>query len=127
MGASTRESITVSNDNISDLVAGVCIGNDVSARDIQIPQMQFHKGKSYRTFCPLGPYLVLLEPHEFHYLNDLNLSLSVNGEVRQQDNTRNLVFKPAETLTEFSQVVNFEPGEEAAAIFTTWRSAGGLH
>lgn len=111
MGTSTSQSINVTNDNISQFVAGVCIGNDVSARDIQIPQMQFHKGKSYRTFCPLGPYLVLLEEDEFHYLDDLNLTLSVNGEVRQQDSTKNLVFKPAETLTEFSQVVNFEPGD----------------
>ena len=111
MGASTSHSVNVTNDNISQFVAGVCIGNDVSARDIQIPQMQFHKGKSYRTFCPLGPYLVLLEEDEFHYLDDLNLTLSVNGEVRQQDSTKNLVFKPAETLTEFSQVVNFEPGD----------------
>jgi len=111
LGSSTQNSIKVTKDNLSKYVAGICIGNDVSARDVQIPQMQFHKGKSYRTFCPLGPYLVLLEPDEMHYLNDLNLTLQVNGEVRQQDNTRNLVFKPAETLTEFSQVVDFEPGD----------------
>ena len=111
MGARTQQPLTITDNNISELVAGICIGNDVSARDIQIPQMQFHKGKSYRTFCPLGPYLVLLDSDEFHYLNDLDLTLSVNGEVRQQDSTRNLVFKPAETLSEFSQVVNFEPGD----------------
>jgi 2-keto-4-pentenoate hydratase/2-oxohepta-3-ene-1,7-dioic acid hydratase in catechol pathway len=111
LGASTQAQHTITDDNISQFVAGICIGNDVSARDIQIPQMQFHKGKSYRTFCPLGPYLVLLEDDEFHYLHDLDLTLSVNGEVRQQDNTRNLVFKPAETLSEFSQVVNYEPGD----------------
>ena len=87
-------------------MAGICIGNDVSARDIQIPQMQFHKGKSYRGFCPLGPVLCLLEQDELHYLDDLQLELRVNGQVRQSDSTRNLVFKPAETLSEFSQIVH---------------------
>lgn len=111
MGATTHEPQQVNNDNISQYVAGICIGNDISARDIQMTQMQWHKGKSYRTFCPLGPYLVLLEPDEFHYLDNLDLKLSVNGEVRQQDNTRNLVFKPAQTLTEYSQLVDFEPGD----------------
>jgi 2-keto-4-pentenoate hydratase/2-oxohepta-3-ene-1,7-dioic acid hydratase in catechol pathway len=111
LAASTQKAVKVNKDNLSKFIAGICIGNDVSARDIQLPQMQFHKGKSYRTFCPLGPYLVLLDVDEFHYLNDLDLTLSVNGEIRQHDNTRNLVFKPAETLSEFSQVVNFEPGD----------------
>mgnify|MGYP000021995825 CR=1 FL=1 len=111
MGARTDQPIDVNNNNISQYVAGICIGNDISARDIQLPQMQWHKGKSYRTFCPLGPYLVLLDPNEFHYLDNLDLKLSVNGQVRQQDNTRNLVFKPAQTLTEYSQYVDFEPGD----------------
>lgn len=111
MGKSTQGTINVNEQNLADYVAGICIGNDVSARDVQIPQMQFHKGKSYRTFCPLGPYLVLLDADELHYLNDLNLVLSVNGEVRQQDSTSNLVFKPAETLSEFSQIVDFSAGD----------------
>ncbi|WP_410211436.1 fumarylacetoacetate hydrolase family protein [Aquirhabdus sp.] len=107
----TTQAVQVTADNLHDYVAGICIGNDVSARDVQIPQMQFHKGKSYRTFCPLGPVLCLLSRDEMHYLNELNLTLSVNGEVRQSDSTANLVFKPAETLTEFSQIANFEPGD----------------
>ncbi|MFW2012597.1 fumarylacetoacetate hydrolase family protein [Acinetobacter bereziniae] len=52
--------MTVTAENLHEYIAGICIGNDVSARDIQIPQMQFYKGKSYRTFCPLGPVLCLL-------------------------------------------------------------------
>ena len=111
MAKKTEGPIRVTEENLSDYVAGICIGNDVSARDIQIPQMQFFKGKSYRTFCPLGPVLCLLEPDEMHYLNDLNLILKVNGDVRQSDNTQNLVFKPAETLTEYSQIVDFNPGD----------------
>ncbi|XID74257.1 fumarylacetoacetate hydrolase family protein [Alkanindiges sp. WGS2144] len=46
-----------------------------------------------------------------HYLDQLNLSLKVNGKIRQQDSTTNLVFKPAETLAEYSQITNFEPGD----------------
>ncbi|RLL49913.1 FAA hydrolase family protein [Acinetobacter cumulans] len=103
--------INVNAYNLHDYVAGICIGNDISARDVQIPETQFHKGKSYRTFCPLGPVLCLLAPDEMHYLDQLELSLKVNQQIRQQDSTRNMVFKPAETLSEMSQFVNFNAGD----------------
>lgn len=111
LGKQTNGPVQVTDDNLHEYVAGICIGNDVSARDVQIPQMQFHKGKSYRTFCPLGPVLCLLEKNEMHYLNDLQLHLTVNGETRQHDSTANLVFKPAETLTEYSQIADFAMGD----------------
>ena len=111
LGKRTTASVIVTSANLHEYVAGICIGNDVSARCVQIPQMQFHKGKSYRTLCPLGPVLCLLEKDDLPLLDDLRLSLSVNGEVRQNDSTRNLVFKPAETLTEFSQIADFNPGD----------------
>jgi 2,4-diketo-3-deoxy-L-fuconate hydrolase len=111
LGKKTNSVVQVNAANLHEYVAGVCIGNDVSARDIQIPQMQFHKGKSYRTFCPLGPVLCLLSRDEMHYLNEFKLTLTVNGQIRQNDITSNLVFKPAETLTEYSQIANFEPGD----------------
>src|SRR3990167_2931469 len=79
LGARTSGPVAVTNDNLHEYVAGICVGNDVSARDIQIPQMQFHKGKSYRTFCPLGPVLCLLDANEMHYLNGLQLTLAVNA------------------------------------------------
>lgn len=103
--------IHITSSNLHEYVAGICIGNDVSARDIQIPETQFFKGKSYRTFCPLGPVLCLLEKDELHYLNALELTLKVNSQIRQQDSTRNMVFKPAETLSEMSQLINFAPGD----------------
>lgn len=111
LGKRTDGPVQVTDDNLHEYVAGICIGNDVSARDVQIPQMQFHKGKSYRTFCPLGPALCLLRESEMHYLGEMQLHLTVNGETRQQDSTDNLVFKPAETLTEYSQVQDFAPGD----------------
>ncbi|SMD06336.1 2-keto-4-pentenoate hydratase/2-oxohepta-3-ene-1,7-dioic acid hydratase (catechol pathway) [Fulvimarina manganoxydans] len=103
--------VTVTEATLSEYVFAIAIANDVSARDIQIPQTQFFKGKSYRGFCPMGPYLTVLEPEEFHYLDRLDLSLSVNGAERQRDTTRNLVFKPAETITELSTFSDIAPGD----------------
>lgn len=103
--------ITVTSSNISDYIAGIVVVNDYSARDVQIPQMQFYKGKSFRTFGPVGPWLCLLEPGDFDYLNDLQLTLRVDGEVRQDDNTSNLVYDPIATLNELSQVQDFAPGD----------------
>lgn len=103
--------VTVTQDNLFDFIAGAVIVNDISARDIQIPEMQFHKGKSFRTFGPVGPYLCVFEREDMAALADMELSLSVNGQVRQKDNTRNLVFGPAETLTELSEVHDFSAGD----------------
>lgn len=111
LGKNTHSAVQVTKSNLHEYVAGICIGNDISARDVQIPETQFYKGKSYRTFCPLGPVLCLLAPEDMHYLDKLNLCLKVNGQVRQQDSTANMVFKPAETLTEFSEVTDFNIGD----------------
>jgi 2-keto-4-pentenoate hydratase/2-oxohepta-3-ene-1,7-dioic acid hydratase in catechol pathway len=101
----------ITDANLLDFVAGLVIVNDYSARDIQIPQMQFYKGKSFRTFGPVGPYLCLLEPADLPQLHRLRLTLTVNGETRQEDSTANLVFGPAETLSELSGVQDFAPGD----------------
>lgn len=103
--------VVVTDSNLHEFVAGLVIVNDYSARDIQIPQMQFYKGKSFRTFGPVGPFLCLLGPQDMGYLKQLKLRLTVNGEVRQQDSTANLVYGPAETLTELSGVQDFAPGD----------------
>lgn len=104
-------STVVTDANLHEFVAGVVIVNDYSARDVQIPQTQFYKGKSFRTFGPVGPYLCLLAPQQMHYLKNLQLILTVNGEVRQKDSTANLVFGPAETLTELSGVQDLHAGD----------------
>lgn len=103
--------VKVTDANLSEFIAGLVIVNDYSARDIQIPQMQFYKGKSYRTFGPVGPRLCLLEPQDFARIKDLQLTLTVNGAVRQNDVAANLVFGPAETLTEFSGLQDMFPGD----------------
>jgi len=102
---------SVTNASLHKFVAGAVIVNDYSARDIQIPEMQFYKGKSFRTFGPVGPYLCLLEPDDFNRLAELRLTLTVNGAVRQSDRIANLVHGPAETLTELSAVHDLYAGD----------------
>lgn len=111
IGAKNIGERVINKGNIHELVAGIIIANDLSARDKQIPQMQFFKGKSYKNFCPLGPILCLLEKEDMHYLHEMDMELRVNDQVRQRDNTMNLVFKPEETLTEMTQITNFSPGD----------------
>lgn len=101
----------VTDANLHEFIAGVVIVNDYSARDIQIPQMQFYKGKSFRTFGPVGPYLCLLDAQDMHYLKALQLRLTVNGQVRQDDSTANLVYGPAETLSELASVQDLDVGD----------------
>ena len=104
-----RRNVTAAN--LHEYVAGAVIVNDYSARDIQIPQMQFYKGKSFRSFGPVGPYLCLLQPDDFARLPELQLTLTVNGAVRQQDSVANLVYGPAETLSELSGVHDLHAGD----------------
>jgi 2-keto-4-pentenoate hydratase/2-oxohepta-3-ene-1,7-dioic acid hydratase in catechol pathway len=59
----------------------------------------------------VGPYLTVPERNEFALLDDLLLTLAVNGAVRQNDSTRNLVFKPAETLAELTTFSDLSPGD----------------
>ena len=105
------EETNITAQNIGDYIGGLVIANDVSARDIQIVEQQWFKGKSYRTFCPTGPYLYLLEQDEIHYLNDLELILRVNDEVRQHSFSEHLLFKPTDTLTEMSTIFDLRIGD----------------
>jgi 2-keto-4-pentenoate hydratase/2-oxohepta-3-ene-1,7-dioic acid hydratase in catechol pathway len=103
--------VKVTPETLKDYVFAATIANDISARDVQLPQTQFFKGKSYRGFCPIGPRLTIFEPDEFALLDQLALRLSVNDVVRQDDTTANLVFKPAETISELSTFADIAPGD----------------
>ncbi|ETI68809.1 fumarylacetoacetate hydrolase family protein [Neobacillus vireti] len=111
IGANISEAVEVSNENLHQYIAGLVIVNDVSARDVQLPQGQWLKGKSYRTFCPTGPYLYLLDKEELPFIHDLELNLWVNDELRQSANSSQLLYKPAETLSELSEVMDLSPGD----------------
>ena len=69
--------------NLADFVVGLVLTNDISARDVQLTKQQFFESKSYPTFTPVGPALVLVDAEELKRFGELRLQLSVNGEVRQ--------------------------------------------
>lgn len=110
-GAEVTEHSDINEDNLHGYVAGLVITNDISARDIQLPQGQWLKGKSYRTFCPTGPYLYLLDEEEMPLIHDLELDLWVNDDLRQSANTDQLLFKSAETLVELAGIMDFSRGD----------------
>lgn len=111
MGRDLSEAVDVRADRLHEVLAGVTIVNDVSARDVQLPQVQFYKGKSYRSFGPTGPVLLLLEPHEWARWPDLHMRLSVNGQVRQDSLCRDMIHPPHKTISEFSALQNLQAGD----------------
>jgi 2-keto-4-pentenoate hydratase/2-oxohepta-3-ene-1,7-dioic acid hydratase in catechol pathway len=99
---------------IGSYVAGVVLANDVSARDAMFgaPFLQWFQGKSYRTFCPMGPVLYLLAPGEVgDVLENLEIKLWVNEELRQSATSSQLIFKPAETIGDISRVLDLKRGD----------------
>ncbi|ADO71806.1 fumarylacetoacetate hydrolase family protein [Stigmatella aurantiaca] len=103
--------VRVTRDRLHEFAAGIVICNDVSARDIQLAEGQWYKSKSFRTFCPVGPYVYLLDPEDNAKLMNLRLVLSVNEEVRQDSNTGEMIFPPEETLSELSGIMDLFPGD----------------
>jgi len=111
MGRDLTEATQVHPDRLHEVLAGITIVNDISARDVQLPQGQFYKGKSHRTFGPAGPVLLLLEPAEWQRWPDLHMRLSVNGQVRQDDYCRGMLYRPHQTVSEFSALQNLQAGD----------------
>ena len=92
-----------------DHVYGYTIINDVSARDIQFSTSQWSLSKSLPTFCPMGPAIVtadeIADPHA------LDVQLSIDGEVLQHSNTRELIFKIPELIEYISSITPLLPGD----------------
>ncbi len=105
----------VSLDDLPRWLAGVTIVNDLSARDVQLPQGQFYKGKSYRGFGPVGPGLVLLTPQEWARWPELHMRLVVNGQTRQDAYCAEMIHGPAATLTELAALQDLNPGDLIAS------------
>lgn len=102
----------ISEANLSDFVAGLVVTNDVSARDIQLPQTQFYEAKSYPTFTPVGPALVLLTADELKRFGDLRLRLSVNGQERQNALVEgDMLYRPLQALQSLTQFQELAPGD----------------
>lgn len=104
-----RKSKRVSVEDAGKLIAGYTIMNDVSARDMQVQDGQWFRGKNCDTFAPLGPWLVTSD--SIKDPGNLKLQMRLNGSIRQNSNTSNLVFKPAALLSFISQSLTLEPGD----------------
>ncbi|ORW92946.1 fumarylacetoacetase [Mycobacterium sp. IEC1808] len=103
---------TISEDNLAEFIAGLVVTNDVSARDIQLPQTQFYEAKSYPTFTPVGPELVLLTAEELNRFGDLRLRLNVNGQERQNALVEgDMLYRPLEALQSLTQFQELAPGD----------------
>ena len=111
LGRAITGPIQVQVDRLEDVVAGLVMVNDVSARDVQIPEEQWFRGKSFRTFCPAGPYFYLFDRSDSQRLSQLRLRLWVNGTLRQDATTDQLIYGPAPTLTLLSEMLDLAPGD----------------
>ncbi|MEV1084456.1 fumarylacetoacetate hydrolase family protein [Streptomyces sp. NPDC050211] len=105
----------VAEDDLADVVAGIVVTNDVSARDIQMTRGQYYEAKSYPTFTPVGPFLTLLDGDELAALERLRLTLSVNGEVRQNNTVADMIVKPVRALT---LLARFQPLDAGDLVLT---------
>jgi 2-keto-4-pentenoate hydratase/2-oxohepta-3-ene-1,7-dioic acid hydratase in catechol pathway len=103
---------TIAESNLADCIAGLVVTNDVSARDIQLPQTQFYEAKSYPTFTPVGPALVLVDSDELKRFGDLRLQLRVNGEVRQNMVVDDdMIYRPLQALQSLTRFQDLVAGD----------------
>src|SRR6201996_7059893 len=102
----------ISESELSDYIAGLVVTNDVSARDVQLPKTQFYEAKSYPTFTPAGPTLVLLDADELKRFGDLRLQLRVNGETRQNMLVdSDMIYKPLQALQSLARFQRLGAGD----------------
>ncbi|MBV8528224.1 MAG: fumarylacetoacetate hydrolase family protein [Candidatus Dormibacteraeota bacterium] len=100
----------IPRDGALDYVAGYCCANDVSARTAQLHSGdQWLRGKSFDTFCPLGPALVTRD--EVADPQALRIRTWVDGELRQEDSTANMIFDVATLISYASNAFTLEPGD----------------
>ena len=90
-------------------VFGYTIGNDISARDVQFAEGQWVRGKSFDTFCPVGPCVVTAD--EIPDPQAIRLSTRVNGETVQSSSTAEMIFGVAQLLAYCSRSFTLEPGD----------------
>jgi 2-keto-4-pentenoate hydratase/2-oxohepta-3-ene-1,7-dioic acid hydratase in catechol pathway len=104
-----KEAKYVGKENALDYVFGYCTANDLSARDLQKRTHQWLLGKTCDDFSPIGPYLVTAD--EVGDPNNLQLKTYVNGEIRQDSNTSDMIFYVDEIVSYISQHMTLTPGD----------------
>jgi len=107
-----REGKNIPVSDAKDYVFGYTVFNDVSARDIQFKDKQWTRGKSFDTFAPLGPCIATAG--QIENPNDLRICTRVNGELRQNSSTKNMVLNVYEVVHYLSVVMTLEPGDVIA-------------
>jgi len=114
-----KEAKHISEDKAQDHILGYCLVNDVSEREWQIEKMgQWVKGKSHDTYGPIGPYLVTKD--EISDINNLKMSLDVNGNRMQTGNTSTMIFNVNVIVSYVSKFMSLQPGD----IITTGTPPG---
>lgn len=111
IGEPTRGPVPV--DRALDIVAGYLCINDVSARDVQFADGQWTRGKSFDTFCPVGP--VLVPASRIPDPQALRIRSLVNDEVMQDASTADMIFSVAEIIAYVSSSISLEPGDVIAS------------
>ena len=111
----------ITKKNAWDHIAGFTVFNDVSGREAQFSDSQWFRGKSFDTFAPLGPFLVTPdEIGEVNEVHNLDLTATVNGNVMQAGNTRDMVFDIPTLIEDISEDMTLFPGD----IIATGTPAG---
>lgn len=104
-----KEAKDVTKEEALSYVYGYCNANDVSARDLQFKSSQWLLGKTCDRFSPIGPYLVSAD--EVGNPNNLIIQSIVNGEMRQNSNTNDMIFYCDEIISYISQHMTLQPGD----------------
>lgn len=107
-----RRGTNISREDALQYVFGYTIVNDITARNLQQLHGQWLKGKSLDTTCPMGPVVVHCAAVE--NANNLDVSLTVNGELRQADNTSSMIFSIETIIEQLSAGLTLEPGDVIA-------------
>ncbi len=97
----------ISLKEAENYIFGYTCFNDISARDIQFKDKQWTRGKSFDTFAPIGPWITTVD--QIGSPDDLRIQTRVNGELRQDSSTRNMVFNVYQIVHKLSLVMTLEP------------------
>ena len=111
----------ITEEKVFEYIAGYTILNDVSARDFQIGDGQWFRGKSCDTFAPTGPWIVTAD--EIPDPHNLRISLTLNGQTMQDGNTNDLIYKIPFLISYLSQSLTLEVGD----LFSTGTPGGVGH
>ncbi len=106
-----KEMYKVKKDEASKYILGYTCANDVTARDLQKKDGQWTRAKSFNTFCPLGPWIYIPLPKDNFDPHNLKIQTKVNGSIKQNSNTSNLIFKIEYLLEFISSIMPLFPGD----------------